>query len=850
MATNLVRFRSAHCLVWLALVCASCGRADRSELAGEDSSLLHLSERLATAAIDSAGAPPTARQELRWSGEELASKWRTISSTEFPSLAGVELELRKSGLRLSLTALRQAGTLMHIGGLVTDLDELRFEDWQTVLVRARTSDRFAGVTVAYDVENAKDLPGAMRFFSSSDEAPPLFNDGSEQTYAIPLRPREGAETVESFTSLGVFFGAPGAASVEILSVALVARGAGFQEDTGVRAVSRNGTTRDTLFAHAPEKLTFPVSLAPRARLDFGTAVNRGEVVTYRVRAVPAGATPGEPNLLFEETVDDPGTWQQHSVDLSALSGQTETGSSSVELVLEASSEQQGAVALWGAPILSGEPESLSRSQPNVIFYVIDGGDANLMSLYGYERPTTGFLEELAKEGVLFSQAYSNATWTQPSTVSFMTSLQHSVLGGLRRGVHSTAVPLGATTMAEHFRRGGYQTASLTANPNAGRIIGLERGVDVMRDVETEHHSTSSIELQEHFWEFWRRYPGRPYWVHFQTTDVHEPNQPHEPFAGRWVTSDEREQLKAWDGKLWQLSLADFGTTSIVGFYDLALARAGIDRQAYFGTRKGLYDETMTHQDHALEKLVTELKEAGEWENTLLIVASDHGHPAGTFARFGRGLFDPQPEPWQGALFDAYATRVPLLVVYAGRIQGGRRIDRPVSMIDVLPTLLELVDLPAPEVLQGQSLAPLLRGEEMEVRPVILDEFRVDEATGEMIGNLEIIDGRWGASLEIGPVAEGADPALGRHSVPAGGRWGAVHPFFPEVPRLLLYDLQEDPFALRAVNDEHPDLVRHYTKVLLEQWRAHRALATRFADAGEVVLDAQQLEQLRSLGYIQ
>ncbi len=233
----------------------------------------------------------------------------------------------------------------------------------------------------------------------------------------------------------------------------------------------------------------------------------------------------------------------------------------------------------------------------------------------------------------------------------------------------------------------------------------------------------------------------------------------------------------------------------------------------------------------------------------VVIGSDHGHPAGSYSRFGRGLLDPQPEDWEGALLGAYNSRIPLMFIWPGHIPGGQRFREPVSMIDVLPTVLDLVGLPLPDVCQGQSLAPLLRGQPMQVRPVILDEFRVDEATGAMVGNLEIIDGRWGASLEIGPVAEGADPALGRHAVPAGGRWGPVHPYFADVPRLLLYDLEADPFALRAVNDEHPELVERYREVLLEQWRAHRVLAERFADAEETPMTPEQLKQLRALGYI-
>jgi arylsulfatase A-like enzyme len=260
---------------------------------------------------------------------------------------------------------------------------------------------------------------------------------------------------------------------------------------------------------------------------------------------------------------------------------------------------------------------------------------------------------------------------------------------------------------------------------------------------------------------------------------------------------------------------------------------------------------MVHQDDQLRQLVADLKERGEWENTLLIIAADHGHPAGTFARFGRGLFDPQPPLWEGALFDSYSTRVPMMWIWPGHIEGGRRFSEKVSMIDILPTLLDLVGLPQPAVVQGQSLAPLLRGESMDVRPVIFDEFRVDEASGEMIGNIEMIDGRWGASLEIAPVVEGADPTMGRHVTPVGGRWGAHHEFFPDQPRFLLYDLEADPFATTAVNDEHPQLVERYRRLLQLQWKAHLALAKQFAgEIEEVPLSPEQLEQLKSLGYIQ
>ncbi len=234
---------------------------------------------------------------------------------------------------------------------------------------------------------------------------------------------------------------------------------------------------------------------------------------------------------------------------------------------------------------------------------------------------------------------------------------------------------------------------------------------------------------------------------------------------------------------------------------------------------------MAHQDYQLRQLVERLKAAGEWEHTLLIVAADHGP-------WHAGLRDPSLTD-HDPMFRNIVTRIPLLIVWPGRIADGQRFSQPVSMIDVLPTILDLVGLPMPEVMQGQSLAPLLLGEEgWEPRPVILDEFRVDEETdGELRGVIEVIDGRWGASLEINPDPE--QPLERRRPVP-----------------LLLYDLWNDPMCLNSLHEEHPVLVEKYTAFLEAQWEAHQALAQGFTRSGEVALTPEQLQTLRALGYIQ
>ena len=178
------------------------------------------------------------------------------------------------------------------------------------------------------------------------------------------------------------------------------------------------------------------------------------------------------------------------------------------------------------------------------------------------------------------------------------------------------------------------------------------------------------------------------------------------------------------------------------------------------------------------------------------------------------------------------SHVPLIIVWPGHITGAQRFSQPLSMIDVLPTIVDLAGLPMPDVMQGQSLAPLLLGEEgWEPRPVILDQFDVDPETGELTGRIEVIDGRWGASLGINLDSE--VPAEERRPTP-----------------LLLYDLWNDPMCLHSLHEERPDLVEKYTKFLGAQFEAHQALAQYFTRSESVALTPEQLETLRALGYIQ
>jgi arylsulfatase A-like enzyme len=803
------RLSSSVLCVLPCLSLVSCSGESADSLPLQSASPLKLQEHLDAATVTGSQLPRDLPQPVEWHFDQPQPEWTPFANPgthPFLPMQAAEVSREADALRLSVDERsRTLNGRQLIGTLLTAVPDWDAADWPVVVVRARTSD--PGQTMFLLGEFGPQLGPLAQA--------PLHGDGQVQTYRLELP--QSAGQIPPLERIGLALSSQAPGSVDILSVSARPAEVEYgQASTGVRSVAKGDEIREAIYVHAPARLSFPVRLAGEANLAFAVgSVRAGDTLRFRVALEIPGQ---EPRVLLEQTATDRDRWLELSAAIE------DAAPVSASLILETDANRPGAVGLWGAPIVS---ERRDASAPDIIFYVIDGAGADWMSLYGYNRRTTPFLERLAEEAVVFENAYSNATSTPVSTPSYMTSLLYSALDRYRS--YFDKIPDGVTTMAEHFERAGHQTGVFVSNPFASTAKGLERSVDFVRVMEPPVPAVSSEHLHRAFWDWRKRYPGAPYWAHFQTTDVHEPFRPMAPFSGLFITPELRASYIEWDQAVRWSDTASY-------------AAAGITVEQHALAQQALYDEGMAHQDHHLKRFVRRLKAEGRWENTILVIGSDHGYPAGSH-RIMPG--HPNDAPY----IHPFATRVPLLFVWPGHIEGGRRIQTPVSMVDVLPTLLELAGLPQPEAKQGRSLAPLLLGKvaeaEWEPYPVFVDVLVTDSRSGELVGNIEVIDGRWGAALCVRPNDPGEEV-----SVAAVGD-GLTDCTASERDRLLVYDLWDDPLLERPLNEQRPDLVRKYTELLEKQVEINATLRQLIEGGGQSVeLLPEQLEQLRTLGYIQ
>jgi arylsulfatase A-like enzyme len=317
----------------------------------------------------------------------------------------------------------------------------------------------------------------------------------------------------------------------------------------------------------------------------------------------------------------------------------------------------------------------------IVLVTIDTLRADHLSLYGYPRRTSPFLERLGRESVLFRRAFASMPTTAPSHASMLTGLHPIAHKVLKNG---QVLDASFTTLAELLRARGFRTAGFVSTNMHFRVGGLDRGFEVFDEpvgaVVYERAADATVERAI----AWLRAlgPGERAFLWIHVYDPHTPYEPHPEQLRRLgfaSPEDEAEYLRF----LREQHHADIET--------LGGAAPAIELLSS-------YDAEILFVDDQLQRLDESLREGRRDARTLLIVTADHGEGLGNHRFLGHGKH----------LYNEHV-RVPLLVRLPGEERRARVVEDVVQLVDLLPTVLAELELPAslPYPIHGTSFASLL-----------------------------------------------------------------------------------------------------------------------------------------------
>ena len=257
--------------------------------------------------------------------------------------------------------------------------------------------------------------------------------------------------------------------IEVDYLRLTSRKAKFQNERFGMVYEKIGkANRRAIYIRTPLVLTYDISIpVNQPILKFGLGIlDETQPIQFIIRINLNGIE----KELYALSVSDSNRWQDARIDMSEYAGKQ------VELSVSADGGRN-AIGFWSDPILYSPP----AKKLNIILVMEDALRADHMSCYGYNRKTTPVKDVWAQKGVLFLNAYSQATYTKPSCASLMTSLYPSATGVLN---YFDILHENYLTMAEILRNKGFATGSFTQNIFTGPAGGMHQGFGSVFDWET------------------------------------------------------------------------------------------------------------------------------------------------------------------------------------------------------------------------------------------------------------------------------------------------------------------------------------------------------------------------------
>ena len=459
----------------------------------------------------------------------------------------------------------------------------------------------------------------------------------------------------------------------------------------------------------------------------------------------------------------------------------------------------------------------------VILYVMDSLRPDFLSCYGYEKETSPNIDGLAEEGVLFTNAFAQATWTRPSCASILTALYpaaHHVI------TLDDELSPNLPTIAEVLGNGGFKTAAFSSMVNISTGFGFGRGFrdftelftqnvlmkkraklgvkgtdrELHCKLNTDHVPLSTSEdINDFLVPFLERLGSGNTFIFIWSMDTHSPYFHRDPRLARFAKPSE---------ELWR-------PIGIVG--DLPADK--------LNQITSIYADMIYHNDHHIGILIKELKRLGLYDETLLVITGDHGESFGE-----HGLYSHGKEPYDEQI------RVPLVIKFPlSQFKG--RIEELVQHIDLAPTIADYAGLPTDNLpFQGRSLLPLLN-DGSAINDFVFSEYHYKE-TLPRFTSLRTLDHKY---VEITPGKLSTKITL--KEIYDRLVWLVAKP-------RMLFSLRDDPRENVNVCRKERELTRHFhdkTKTVLEDCdrlaRDVKPLKRKRED-----LDEGVVEQLKALGY--
>ena len=415
-------------------------------------------------------------------------------------------------------------------------------------------------------------------------------------------------------------------------------------------------------------------------------------------------------------------------------------------------------------LLGARPQSAAETPPNLLLVTLDTTRADRLGCYGYRAALTPNLDALAARGTRFTQAFSSSPLTLPAHTTLMTGLQPPGHGLHVNGKQalSPSVP----TLAETLRSHGYRTGAFVAAYVLDSRFGLDRGFEVYDD-----------DLKG----------ARPQQFH-ERLSVYRPGNLVVDAALRWLdgaaTGD--RPFFAWV-HLYDPHHPDYVNPELAGTRFARVAS---------------YDSEVAFMDLQVGRLLRFLNERNLGARTLVVAVADHGE--------GLGEHD---EMEHGYLLNAEALHVPLLIALPGRVRVGHRVDAVTSLVDVLPTVLDVLGVAPPARGHGRSLRAALEGEAIPSLP----SYAETDMPYSVFG--------WSPLRSL-----------------TTERWRYVRTARPE-----LYDRAADPAEHHDLHVERADVTEELNAALATIEAGFDAAPT---DAPAPALDAEARRRLEALGYLE